>query len=85
MRVKYEGYKIALSYFLTEAFTFSFDLKSGYYHIEIFERQSFTCLQLCLLVYRLHLTFSPKLLSLWKNIGEIRAYALLFFLTMAGP
>ena len=47
--------------------------------------QSFTCLQFCLLVYRPHLTFSPKLLSLWKNTGDIRAYALLFFLTMAGP
>ena len=37
MRVKYEDWKIALSYFMTEAFMFSFDLKSGYHHIEIFE------------------------------------------------
>ena len=37
MRVKYEDWKIALSYFMTEAFMFSFDLRSGYHHIEIFE------------------------------------------------
>ena len=37
MRVKYEDWKIVLSYFMTEAFMFSFDLKSGYHHIEIFE------------------------------------------------
>ena len=37
MRVKYEDWKIALSYFMSEAFMFSFDLKSGYHHIEIFE------------------------------------------------
>ena len=101
MRVKYEDWKVALSYFMTEAFMFSFDLKSGYHHIEIFEghqtylgslgdmaaliSQSFTCLQFCLFVYSPHLTFSPKLLSLWKSIGDIKAYALLFFLTMAGP
>ena len=29
MRVKCEDWKIALSYFMTEAFMFSFDLKSG--------------------------------------------------------
>ena len=68
MRVKYEDWKIALSYFMTEAFMFSFDMKSGYHHIEILEgheptsvslgsmvaliSQSFTCLQFCLLVYR---------------------------------
>jgi len=85
---------------MTEAFIFSFDLKSGYHLIEVFEGHhtsislgrmaalislNFTCLQICLLVYRPHLTFSPRLLSLWKNIGDIRAYVLLFFLTMAGP
>ena len=37
MRVKYEDWKIALSYFMKEAFMFSFDLKSGYHHIEIFK------------------------------------------------
>ena len=37
MRVKYEDWKVALSYFMTEAFMFSFDLESGYHHIEIFE------------------------------------------------
>ena len=37
MRIKYEDWKIASSYFMTEAFMFSFDLKSGYHHIEIFE------------------------------------------------
>ena len=59
-----------------EAFMFSSDLNSGYHHIEIFEGHQtlhvslgstaalislrFTCLQFCLLVYRRHLTFSPK-------------------------
>ena len=33
MRVKYEDWKIALSYFMTEAFMLSFDLKSGFHHI----------------------------------------------------
>ena len=37
MCVKYEDWKIALSYFTTEAFMFSFVLKSGYHHIEILE------------------------------------------------
>ena len=36
MRVRYQDWKIALSYFMTEAFMFSFDLKSRYHHIEIF-------------------------------------------------
>lgn len=36
MRVKYEDWKIALSY-MTEAFMFSFDLQSEYHHIEMFE------------------------------------------------
>ena len=101
MHIKYEDWEIALSYFMTEAFMFSFDLKSGYHHIEIFEgHQTYLCfswkhgssnftkftrLQFCRLVNRPHLTFSPTLLSLWTNIGDIRAYALLFFLTMAGP
>ena len=101
MRVKYEEWKIALSYFMREAFMFSFDLKSGYHHIEIFEGHQtylgfswkhdssnftkFYVFTVLLLVYRPHLTFSPKLLSLWKSIGDIKAYALLFFLTMVGP
>ena len=37
MRLKYEDWKVALSFFMTEAFMFSFDLKSGYHHIETFE------------------------------------------------
>ena len=34
-RVKYEDWKIALSYFQNGAFMITFDLKSGYHHIEI--------------------------------------------------
>ena len=34
-RVKYEDYKTALNYFHTGAFMASFDLKSGYHHIDI--------------------------------------------------
>ena len=35
--VKYEDWKIALSYFERGAYMFSFDLKSGYHHVEIYE------------------------------------------------
>ena len=34
-RIKYEGWKVALSYFEVGASMFTFDLKSGYHHIEI--------------------------------------------------
>ena len=34
-RVKYEDWKIALSYFQKGSFMITFDLKSGYHHIEI--------------------------------------------------
>ena len=34
-RVKYEDWKIALSYFQNGPFMITFDLKSGYHHIEI--------------------------------------------------
>ena len=37
MRIKYEDWKTAMSYFTQGAYMFSFDLKSGYHHIEIFE------------------------------------------------
>ena len=41
-RVKYEHWKVALSYFEQDAYMFSFDLKSGYHHIEIHaEHQTF--------------------------------------------
>ena len=35
MRVKYEDWKTALSYFMKEAFMLSFGLFGGYHHIEI--------------------------------------------------
>ena len=38
MHVKYEDWKTAISYFARNAYMFSFDLKSGYHHVEIFER-----------------------------------------------
>ena len=34
-RVKYEDWKVALSYFQKGSFMITFDLKSGYHHIEI--------------------------------------------------
>ena len=37
MHVKYEDGKTAISYFARGAYMFSFDLKSGYHHVEIFE------------------------------------------------
>ena len=40
--VKYEDSKIAMSYFVKDAYMFSFDLKSGYHHIDIAqEHQTF--------------------------------------------
>ena len=41
-RVKYEGWKVALAYFAKDSFMFSFDLKSGYHHVDISqEHQTF--------------------------------------------
>ena len=37
MRIKYEDWKTAMSYSTQGAYMFSFDLESGYHHIEIFE------------------------------------------------
>ena len=37
MHVKYEDWKTAMSYFARGAYMFSFDLKSGYHDVEIFE------------------------------------------------
>ena len=37
MRVDYEDWKIVLSYFMKEAFMFSFDLENRYHRIEIFD------------------------------------------------
>ena len=34
-RIKYEDWKIAMAYFAKDSYMFSFDLKSGYHHIEI--------------------------------------------------
>ena len=87
---------------MTEAFMFSFHLKSGYHHIERFGghqtylgfswkhgSSNFTKFYV-FTVLPFGLSSAPNIftktsLSLWKNIGDIRAYALLFFLTMAGP
>ena len=41
-RVKYEDWKVALVYFAKDSFIFSFDLKSGYHHVDISqEHQTF--------------------------------------------
>ena len=40
--VKYEDWKIAMSYFSPDSYMFTFDLKSGYHHIEIYpEHQTY--------------------------------------------
>ncbi len=39
--VKYEDWKVALSYFEMGAYMFSFDLKSGYHHVEIYEQTKY--------------------------------------------
>ena len=44
MHVEYEDWKTAMSYFARGAYMFSFDLKSGYHHVEIFEgHQTYLC------------------------------------------
>ena len=41
-RAKYEDWKVALAYFAKDSYMFSFDLKSGYHHVEISqEHQTF--------------------------------------------
>ena len=41
-RVKYEHWKVALAYFAKDSYMFSFDIKSGYHHVEISqEHQTF--------------------------------------------
>ena len=41
-RVKYEDWKVALAYFTKDSYMFSFDLKSGYHHVDILqEHQTF--------------------------------------------
>ena len=37
LRIKYEDWKVAMLYFERNAYMFSFDLKSGYHHVEIFQ------------------------------------------------
>ena len=34
-RIKYKDWKVAISYFQVGAYMFTFDLKSGYHHIEV--------------------------------------------------
>ena len=41
MSVKYEDWKIALAYFQKNSYMISFDLKSGYNHIDIFKGHQF--------------------------------------------
>jgi len=45
MSVKYEDWKIALAYFQKNSYMISFDLKSGYNHIDIFKEHQFFLLQ----------------------------------------
>ena len=40
-RVKYEDWKVAIAYFAKDSFMFSFDLKSGYHHVDISQHQTF--------------------------------------------
>ena len=41
-KVKYEDWRVALRYFEKDAYMFSFDLKSGYHHVDIYnEHQTF--------------------------------------------
>jgi hypothetical protein len=38
-KVKFEDWKIAVQYFERDAFMFKFDLKSDYFHLDIFPQQ----------------------------------------------
>ena len=72
-RVKYEDWKIAMSYFTAGAFMFSFDLKSGYHHIEISRNTRFT------LAFRGQTPFSIKVshvydFAFWVVICASRFY-----------
>jgi len=41
MPVKYEDWKIALAYFQKNSYMISFDLESGYHHVDIFKGHPF--------------------------------------------
>ena len=89
-----------MSYFSRGAYTFSFDLKSGYHHDEIFEGHQtylgfswkhsnsnqvkfyvFYSFTFRIIVRPSHV---HKFLTLLRNIGGIKAFTLLFFLTKDG-
>ena len=99
-KVKYEDWKVALSYFQKGFFMITFDLKSGYHHVEIhpdhltflrfawkFPKEAsirYLCFQFSLLVCRLHHTFLQNVLSRLRSIGGSTVLVLLCFLTMVG-
>ena len=41
-RMKYKDWKFTLAYFTKGSFMFSFDLKTGYYHVEIHRNTKLT-------------------------------------------
>ena len=89
-----------MSYFSRGAYTFSFDLKSGYHHDEIFEgHQTYLGFswkhsnsnQVKFYVFysfTFRIIVRPshvhKFLTLLRNIGGIKAFTLLFVLTKDG-
>ena len=99
-RVKYEDWKIALSYFRKGSFMITVDLKSGYHHIEIhrdhlrflsfawkFPGEAFIryfVFTVLPLVCRLHRTFLKNVLNRLRSIGGSMVLIFLYFLTMAG-
>ena len=63
MSVKYEDWKIALDYFQKNSYMISFDLMSGYPHIDIFKGHQFF-----LAFFRIHcFTFWALRSSLYSN------------------
>ena len=99
-KVKYEDWKVALSYFQKGSFMITFDLKSGYHLVEIhpdhltflglawkFPKEAsirYLCFQFSLLVCRLHHTFLRNVLSRLRSIRGSTVLTLLCFLTMVG-
>ena len=99
-KVKYEDWKVALSYFQKGSFMITFNLKSGYHHVEIhpdhltflrlawkFPKEAsirYLCFQFFLLVCRLHHTFLRNVLSRLRSIRGSTVLTLLCFLTMVG-
>ena len=79
-KFKYEDLRVAMPLLEKDDFLFSFDLKSGYHHVDICREHwkylgvswgvSIMYLQSCLLAFLLHAIFLPKWSVPWSGTGE---------------